>query len=307
MAIPSNDTTTYDIIGMREDLIDVIVNISPVESWFTSNTANGKATARYHEWQIDTLASPAANAQIEGDTKTAAAITPTRRTGNYCQILSKEFMVTETTDAVSKAGRASETAYQTQKKMKELANDIEYALLINASAVSGTTAVARQLKGVLGWVTTNTGTGTATGNATPVLASAIRNVLQTIWAAGGKPQYILCGGFQKQGISAMTTSNTKYVDAPEKKVIDSIDVYDTDFGRIAIKLSHVLDGATNATKGTLIILGDMSLWQKAWLRPVKKTPLPIASTSTFYTIETELTLESRQEAGSGKIVNLSIA
>lgn len=306
MTIPTNDFTTYDAIGNREDLIDVITNISPVDTWFTSNTGSGKATARYHEWQSDTLAAAAANARIEGDTKVATAVTPTSRTGNYTQILSKEFMVTETQDTVSKAGRTSETAYQTQKRMKELAMDIEYALLINASAVSGDTATARQLKGVLGWITTNTATGTATGNATPLLAANIRTSLQAIWAQGGKPQYILCGGFQKIQISTMTTTNTKYVDAPEKKVIDSVDVYDTDFGRLAVKLSHILDGATNATKGTIIIFGDMALWQKAWLRPVKKKEMPIASFSTFYSIEAELTLESRQEAGSGKMTNLSI-
>lgn len=301
MAIPTNDFTTYDAIGNREDLIDVITNISPVDTWFTSNTGSGKASARFHEWQIDSLASPGANAQIEGDTKTASAITPTTRTGNYTQILSKEFMVTETQDTVDKAGRTSEIAYQTQKKMKELAMDIEYALLLNPSAVSGTSAVARQLKGVTGWVTTNTYTGTGTAGIA-LAAAAIRTTLGKVWAQGGKPQYILCGSFQKVQISTMTTSNTKYVDAPEKKAVDSVDVYDTDFGRIAVKLSHIMD---NSAPATLIIFGDMALWQKAWLRPVKKTQLPIASTSTFYTIEAELTLESRQQAGSGFMYNLT--
>ena len=307
MAIPTADTTTYDIVGMREDLIDVITNISPVETWFTSNTGNGKATNRYHEWQIDSLATPTANAQIEGNTKTATAITATSRTGNYTQILSKEFMVTETTDAVTKAGRSSETAYQTQKKMKELANDIEYALLVNATAASGATGTARTLKGVLGWVTSNTYTGTATGNATPVSAANIRTVLQSIWTAGGKPQHMIMGGFQKQAVSVLTTSNTKYVKGQEKEVVDAVDVYDTDFGRIAIHLHRILDGTSNATKGSIIVLGDMALWQKAWLRPMKKTELPIASTSTFYTIEAELTLEARQEAGSGVMSNLTIS
>jgi hypothetical protein len=100
----------------------------------------------------------------------------------------------------------------------------------------------------------------------------------------------------------MTTSNTKYVDAPTKTVIDSVNVYDTDFGRIAIHLSTIMNAAA---AGSLVILGDMSLWQKAWLRPVRKKEMPIASWSSFYSIEAELTLESRQQNGSGKMSNLS--
>ena len=307
MAIPSNAFTTYDAIGNREDLIDVITNISPVDTWFTSRTGNGKATNRYHEFQIDSLASAAANAQIEGNTKTASAITPTTRTGNYTQILSKEFMVTEDQDIFDKAGRNSETEYQTMKHMKELANDIEYALLINASAVSGDTATARQLKGVLGWITTNTYTGTATGNATYVSAANIRGVLQDVWSSGGKPSALLCGGFQKQYISTLTTSATKYVEAVGKEVVDSVSVYDTDFGRVTVNLSHILDGATDATKGTVIAFGDMALWKKAWARPVRKKEMPVAAWAKFFSIEAELTLESRQQAGSGVLKNLRIA
>jgi hypothetical protein len=313
MSIPTNDYTTYTAIGQREDLIDVITNIAPVDTWFTSITGSTKASGRYHEWQTDTLASPASNAQIEGDTKTATAITPTVRTGNYCQILSKEFMVTDTTESVNKAGRSSEVAYQTVNKMKELANDIEYALLLNPSSVSGDTATARQLKGVLGWITTNYDSGTATGAATTNTAAKIRSILQTIWAAGGKPQYILCGGFNKVVISTMTVSATKYQDVDGKTAVDAVDVYDTDFGRLAVKLSHILEAATaypsaaNPGKANVIIFGDMSLWQKAWLNPVKKKELPVASWSTFYSIQAQLTLESRQEKGSGTLQHLTVA
>jgi hypothetical protein len=285
----------------------VITNISPIDTWFMSNSGNGKARQRYHEWQLDTLATPTANAQIEGDTKSATAITATTRTGNYCQNLSKEFLITEDEELVDKAGRVSEISYQTQKKMKELARDIEYALLLNASAVSGATSIARQLKGFVGWVTTNTYTGTATGNANSLTATNIRSTLQKVWAQGGSPQHLLCGGFQKSAISSMTTSNTKFVDAPKKMAIDSVDVYDTDFGRVAIHLSHILDGTSNTTKGYVLVFGDMSLWQKAWLKPVKKTQLPIAALASFFTIEASVTLESRQEAGAGIMSNLTVA
>ena len=183
MAIGTNTYTTYDTTGMREDLIDVIANIDPVSTWFQSNIGSARASQRYHEWLLDSLAAPAANVQIEGDSLTATAITPPVRSGNYCQILNKKFSITETEEVTDKAGRNSEVAYQKANKLKELANDIEYALIINASAVSGGTATARQLKGLSGWITSNniTGTGTVSsliagsGNDTIALISSGSN------------------------------------------------------------------------------------------------------------------------------------
>ena len=66
MAILSNTYTTYDTVGMREDLIDVISNIDPVSTWFQSNIGNTRATQRLHEWLLDALAAPAANALRAG-------------------------------------------------------------------------------------------------------------------------------------------------------------------------------------------------------------------------------------------------
>ena len=137
MAIGSNMFTQYETVGLREDLIDVITNISPVDTWFQSTIGSGVAKQKYHEWQTDALAAAAANIQIEGNQWTATAITPTVRTGNYCQILGKAFLVAESQEDASKAGRSSEVNYQKANKLKELANDIEYALIVNSSSAAG--------------------------------------------------------------------------------------------------------------------------------------------------------------------------
>src|SRR5512139_800831 len=172
--------TTYSSIGMREDLLDVITNISPVDTWFTSNTGNTTARNRYHEWQTDALDTAAANAYVEGSTVTATAITPTTRTGNRTQILRKAFAVSDTADVVDLAGRESEIAYQTQLKLKSLSRDIEYALVVNSAIVTGTTAAARVMNGAYGFIiaTTNSASATATGlDITEVL---LNDSLQTM-------------------------------------------------------------------------------------------------------------------------------
>jgi len=300
LAIPTNTFTTYTAIGNREDLIDVITNIAPTDAWFTSNSGTTRAKARYHEWLTDTLATPAANAVIEGDDATATAITPATRLGNYCQILRKTFAITDTQEVVDKAGRDSEINYQTANKLKELAMDIEYAMLINSASAVGATGTARTMKGLLGWIATNVTTGTGTGNEA-LTETMLNDNLALIWAAGGKPQHILCGGFQKRKIDAFTT-NTRYVQADEAKLVSAVDVYRSSFGTIMVHLSTIMN---TSAAGYVIVLGDMGLWRKAWLRPVKQEKLARTGASTKVMIEAELTLEARQELGSGIISQLT--
>lgn len=299
MAVPTNTFQTYQAVGNREDLIDVITNISPVDTWVTSNTGNTRATAVLHEWQTDALAAAAANAVIEGDDASAAAVTPTVRVTNYCQILRKVWQVTDTQNAVQKAGRASESDYQKMKALKELARDIEYALVINTAAASGASGTARTLKGIQGWIATNVTTGTATADEA-LTENMLNDNLQIIWAAGGFPSTVLAGAFQKRTISGFSV-NTRDIDAADQRVVRSVDIYKSDFGEITIRLHQQVN---TTIPSILLILGDMSLWNKAWLRPVNAEQLARSGSSLKFMAEAELTLESRQEKGSGKITQL---
>jgi len=114
MALLTNTFTTYSAIGLREDLSDIIYNISPTETPFMTAIAREKATAVYHEWQTDVLETPnGANAQIQGDDISAFdAVVPTVRRGNYTQISRKTVIIAMTEEAVNKAGRKSEIGYQ---------------------------------------------------------------------------------------------------------------------------------------------------------------------------------------------------
>jgi hypothetical protein len=191
-------------------------------------------------------------------------------------------------------------AYQTMKHMKELAKDIEYALLFNTAAASGASGTARTLKGVDGWIATNVETGTATSDEA-LTEDMFNDALQTVWAAGGYPETCVTGAFQKRTISAFTT-NTRYMVADENKLASAVDVYQSDFGTVQIRLHHQVQ---KVTPEKIYIFGDMGQWSKAWLRPVKKQREPFAGDAELWTIRTELTLESRQEKGSGKIEELT--
>ena len=249
-----------------------------------------------HEWQTDTLAAAAANAQIEGDDASGTAIVATSCLTNYTQILRKVFAITDTEDTVDKAGRASEISYQTQNKLKELARDIEYALVVNITTATGHTGLGRQMKGLSGWIVTNTASGANT--ATDLTTAILNTALGLAWAQGAKPQHLLCGSYVKLIIDAFT-GNTRNINADLSKINAAVNVYESSFGTLQIHLHQQI----NATYPTsVMILGDMSLWQKAWLRKVKSEKLARTGSATKIMIEGELTLECRQEKGSAAVV-----
>lgn len=304
MAESTNTYKTYESIGNREDLIDVITNISPVDTWVTSNTGSKRAKGVYHEWQTDSLDAAIQNAVTEGNDASASAAVPTSRTGNYCQILQKAFTISGTQEAIDKAGRASEIAYQTAKKAKELARDIEYALVINATSSAGCSNNARLLKGLDGWISTNcTYGGASVGASVTLSAGQLNDCLQVIWAAGGYPRHVLCGAFQKRTISGFST-NTREIAADTKKLVQAVDIFLSDFGELLIRLHQQMN---TSIPSKVFILGDMDHWNKAWLRPVKRSELAKTGDATKFQVVAELTLESLQEAGHGKIAGLKTA
>lgn len=86
MALPSNTLTTFSAVGNREDLSDIIYDISPAETPFLSGIPKTGADGVKHEWQIHTIASPSAtNKVLEGDDATTDTANTTTRVYNYRQ------------------------------------------------------------------------------------------------------------------------------------------------------------------------------------------------------------------------------
>jgi hypothetical protein len=248
------------------------------------------------EWLTDSLASAADNANIEGADYSFSKVSARTRVGNYTQIFVTPVEVSDTQRAVDTAGVEDEFAYQMAKKLKEHARDIEYAL-VNGTGNSGASGTARRLKGVLAWITTNVETGTGTGDEA-LTETMFNNALQSIWNSGGRPDTAWVNGFQKRQISSFTASSTKFVEADEKKLVAGVDVYDSDFGRIKVVLDRFMPASQ-------VAITQNDLWKVATLRPTKKVDVAKVGSATRAVIETELTLEARNQAGSGKITQLT--
>lgn len=301
MAVPTGSFQTYQAIGNREDLIDLIVNISPTDTPVLSMTESVKASSVLHEWQTQNLKTPTAVARIEGDDANIKTIAPTVRLNNSTQIIDNNFIVTMTQQAVNPAGRASEEAYQTELAMKELANDIEYAYVVNSAAVAGASGTARQLKGLVGWVVTNISSATANRALTSTLLDAL---LKTVWLAGGKPDVILTGGTQK--IAFTNTTNfpgmTRNITAQKNEYFLAVDVYQ---GGIGGELKLVTSTIMGNNLDSRIFCLQMDKFRKAWLRPINKVSLGKTGDGDKFQIVAETTLESLNEKASGTLTQLS--
>src|SRR5437763_7252371 len=158
MALPTNTFATYEAIGNREDLSDVIYRIDPTDTPFMNGVEREKASAVNHEWQTQALASAdSTNAQLEGDDANTNSTTATVRLGNIAQISTKVARITGTQRAVEHAGRDDELAYQEMLKGLELKRDMETILCgVNQAKNTGNDTTARLTASVLSWIKTNT-------------------------------------------------------------------------------------------------------------------------------------------------------
>ena len=284
MATPADTTSTYDAIGNREDLSDIIYDISPTTTPFISGISHDTATATNHEWQTDSLATAVSNnAVIEGNDATTTAGTPTVRLGNYTQISDKVPRVTRTQRQVDSAGRGDELDYQIMKMAKELKRDMESTLLANKSKVVGSESVARELAGIESWLATNTdlgatgvaptgdGTDTRTaGTQRSFAESQLKGVLSDIWDEGGEPDTIMVGSTIKQAMSGIVNGGTsgaaqRIVDGSSSTVQTAIDIYVSDFGSLAVVPNRF------QVQDSMLVL-QMDMWGMATLAEFQGNP-----------------------------------
>ena len=104
-----------------------------------------KVHNRVYQYQTDTIAAAASNAQLEGFTASAGTAIPTTMISGNTQVLAKIFEVSESAQAVSAHGRASETAYQLSKALREIKRDAEYAMVGASNAASPAMPTAREM------------------------------------------------------------------------------------------------------------------------------------------------------------------
>lgn len=219
------------------------------------------------------------------------------------------------------AGRANEMAFQLVKYGLQMKRDMESAVSQNNGYNSGATGTARVSASLESWMSSNwttQGSGgspasvgfvTGTGTTAPVDNSAVATVteanvkaiIRAAWNAGGNPDTILVGPYNKvkvSGFSGILTNNIFQQAGGQAKIVAAADAYVSDFGTL-----KVIPSRFNRDK-TLCVL-DMNYWAIAYLRPFQSLQLAVTGDSTQRMILAEYALVSRNEAASGKVTDLA--
>lgn len=328
MAQVTGTTDSYRQAGLREDLFDVISNISPMERPFTANIKRIKANARTHEWLGDTLAAASSNKQIEGDDTTFTTAVTVTRFANTCQIMKKSFIVSGTLEAVDKAGRKSEVKYQLMKAGNELLRDLEWAALSPQVGSAGGSGTARQMAGAEAWIpsTDNSGNGVRGGNAdssgstaaysspgggvvtdgtnTTLSSTGLLTALGLAWDDGGEPDTIMTNRFQRnkiRGFGNLATNQIQLNKGGEAaKLIDSVEVYVSDFGKHKLVMNRFMRQET-------VLCLEMEKWALATLRPMKTEQLAKTGDAEKHQVIMEATVVCRNPDANAKVSDCTTA
>ena len=314
MAVPTNTSLTYSAVGIREDLSNVIYNIAPLDTPFFSGCGRSSADNTKFEWQTDTIGAGTANQQIEGNDPTNDARANPVRLHNYTQISVYTIQSSGTNQAVDYAGRKSSQAYQLAKKAKQMKRDIEFMLTNNVVMAVGDSTEARKSAGLSTWLNTgyvsmNPTSGSPTagslGTTAPVDATAtasiteagMRDVIKTVYEAGGDPDVILCKPAIKQAISdlAQSVSSLRTDTKGDKPahVIAAVDVYVSDFGTFKIVSDR------NQFREKDVFFVDFDYWSVSYLRPFRTENLAKTGDSVRQMLVVEYGLESKNQASTG--------
>lgn len=318
MAITAGSFSTHSAIGIREDLTDVIYNISPTATPFMTNAGRGKAKQTYHEWQTDSLAAADTNNnRVEGNEATYSEPATTTRLGNYTQISDKTVLITGTLESVNKAGRDRELAYQLAKRSKELKRDMEAILTANQarSAGGGSPVTARKLGSLGSFIATNDVFNSASsptpgaspttiistartdaGNTTALTEANLNTAIRNAWTQGGEPNMIMCGPFNKTKITAFVgaTGSSLYQNSGDRTRVNAVDYYESDFGTMS-----VVPNRFQRERDVWVL--DMDMWSVVYLRDFQTHEMAKTGDGEKRLLNVEYTLCGKQEAASAGV------
>ncbi len=282
---------TYGDVSRQEDVADLIVNVDYKSTPFLSRIGESVATNTYHEWLTDTYAAPDVDAGVEGADVTIIDLSPPSRLGNVVQLFQKVITVSDTEIAIPHYGLYDPFEYQTQKKMVELARDMELAH-VAGTVGSGNSGSARYENGAIALITSN---ATAQSSGTSLTETVFNKLLQLVYTSGTDEDVdlILVTPYNKRVIDQFATNVTRYVDVDEFKQVLRVDVYTSSFGQHEIVMER------NIPNGALLGV-DSSKWRTAWLvnRRVAIRPLSKTGSATKALMEGEATLEALNQKSS---------
>jgi len=311
MAKVTNAFDTYTATADREDLSNIIYNISPMQTPFMSSIGTRNVKNVVFDWQTESLPTPSGTGQLEGFELSRAASTATARVSNVCQISYRDATVTGSQDASDAAGKRSEMAHQLAIMAKALKRDMEEALCQKGAKTTGDATTARQTGGFESWITTNDSRGTSGastgGGAAPtdgtqraLTETLLKDVLELMFASGAEPNLAICGPHNKQVISGFTGRSQARQMVDANTVEASVSIYSSDFGELKIVPS-------NRSRERSLLLVDPEFAKVSYLRSFDTIDIATIGDAETKMIVVEYGLEVSNEAAHGIVADLSVS
>ena len=318
MTIIANTFTSFDAKGIREELANVISNIAPEETPFTSNVGSENVSNTFFEWQVDDLSSVDVTPVIDGDDVASFdATTATVRVGNYTQIRRRSMIIADNLGFQDLAGRNDEVAYQLAKRGKEIKRDLETIYTGNTARSAGSASAGRVTAGLGAWIATNVNKAGDGTNPTAVDGSDARNdgtqrdfteamlkdVMQKAYTEGGNPSVLMVGPYNKTVVSGFAGIAAQRYQAPTDgptTIIGAADVYLSDFGALTVvpnRFSRERDAWCLDTEYASI----------ATLRPIQKVDLARTGDAEKSMLICETGVKISNEKAHGLIADLNVS
>lgn len=299
--------TSYDAVGLKEDISDIISNISPTKTPFQSGTGNEKVTQKIFQWQEDILRATGVNAQVEGFDAAFITVAPTTMRKNTTQIFAEASQVSGTMDVTSTYGRAKESAYQLAKSAAQVKRDLETAMVgVDTQETDGSDGVARLFASYSRQLNTSPPAGYSQpvvymGTGNTLDETHLLTALQNCYTNGAEPNTVSVTPTNSVAVAAFAKAAGRYrtiVDANSSagKVVNAVDLYVSPFGEVRVILNRF-------QKSTWTLVYDKSMWVKATLRPWFREVLAKTGDSLKQMIVGEFSLKHKNWLASALVVD----
>lgn len=280
----STTAYSYEDNAVREDLLDVLTNLSPTDTQLVTGLGTSSAKAQRHEWLTDTLQAVGNNAYAEGADASYRTITNPTRLINYTQILRQGYQVSDTERAVNTAAFSDRLAYEATKALKILKNDMEYAIM-RGSLACGASGVVGQMKGIKNWLSLVT-----SQSGVSLTETALNDYLQNVWDKGTEVNAIYAPMYIKRKISAFTAGATKNFDQSDRRLVNAVDIYEADAAKVVKLFAHRHVTVSGDTNYDVVGINE-DLFKVAYLRKPMQRPLAKVGDAERAEVLTECTLE----------------
>lgn len=289
---------------LKEDVKQILFQITPTDTPFYNMIGDGKAMSPKHEWLTRSLSTRNHQANIEGFSFANNAGHQATRQINYTQIFTKQPSVTRTAQETALHAVEDPFLDEMETQMVELKTDMDLSF-VKGSMVTLFTAQTRQMDGLIYLLSRSSLWSRSTDVTLTELL--LNDIAQTIWEQGVKSSDILCGAVFKRRIGGFSGwQDTGFGQVVQRQLggddyslTARVDVYSTDFVDARVHIDRNLAADASASNQKYLVLFDRRDFKKAWISPPFTARRPYTADSEDGVIIAEGTLSGAHPNAGG--------